>query len=216
MLELSLQTQPYPYASRKSLTSIGVAVVVHVAIGYLIVSGLAKDVIKVISKPIETRIIEEIKPPPPANKPEPPPKVVKPKQATVPPPEVKVDIAPPPTAITVEQAPVVPSPPVVSAAPPAPAAPAQPAIAKVGLACPNSTAIRQSLEYPRRALQNNISGSVLVQFVVAANGHSRDFTLLKSAHPLLNRAALDAAQRFNCVGQGQDVVVQVPFEFKVE
>ncbi len=195
--------------SNKSIASIGVTVLLHLLIGYALVTGLARDVINVISKPIETRIIEEIKlpPPPPQVKTPPPPKFVKPPPAYVPPPEVQVNVQPQPNVIAA-----------VSSAPPEPYVPATPtpAVAKVGLACPDSTRIRQSLEYPRQALQNNISGNVLVQFVVGTNGQSHDFSLVRSAHPILNKAALDAAQRFNCVGQGREVVVQVPFEFKVE
>lgn len=197
---------PQQQYSRKSVSSIGVTVLLHLVIGYALVTGLARDVINVIAKPIETRIIEEIKPPPPV-KAVPPPKFVKPPPAYVPPPEVRVNVPPPENTIAT-----------VSSAPPEPYRPveAAPAVAKVGLACPDSTRIRQSLEYPRQALQDNISGNVLVQFVVGTNGASRDFNLIRSAHPLLNRAALAAAQRFNCVGQGREVVVQVPFEFKVE
>jgi len=201
--------------STKTIASIGVTVGLHLVVGYALATGLARDVINVISKPIETRIIEEIKPPPPPPPPqlkaEPPRKFVKPPPAYVPPPEVQVAAAPRENTIaTVSTAPPAP---VAPAAPPAPVAPV---VAKVGLACPDSTRIRQSLEYPRQALQNNISGNVLVQFVVGTDGVSREFSLLRSAHPLLNRAALDAVQRFNCTGQGREVVVQVPFEFKVE
>lgn len=193
--------------STKSIISIGATVLLHLVIGYALVTGLARDVINVITKPIETRIIEEIKLPPPQVKTPPPPKFVKPPPAYVPPPEVQVNVQPQQNVIAA-----------VSNAPPEPYVPATPApaVAKVGLACPDSTRIRQSLEYPRQALQNNISGNVLVQFVVGTNGESKDFSLIRSAHPLLNRAALDAAHRFNCVGQGREVVVQVPFEFKVE
>lgn len=209
-MDFALDPQQQQQLSNKSIASIGITVLLHLAIGYALITGLARDVINVITKPIETRIIEEIKlPPPPPQVKTPPPKFVKPPPAYVPPPEVRVNVPPQENVIatvsTVPPEPYVP-----------PVAAPTPAIAKVGLACPDSTRIRQSLEYPRQALQNNITGNVLVQFVVGANGASKDFTLLRSAHPLLNRAALDAAQRFNCVGQEREVTVQVPFEFKVE
>lgn len=208
--EVEFTLQPQQQYSTKSLASIGLTVLLHLIIGYVLVTGLARDVINVITKPVETRIIEEIKPappPPPAPKSEPPPKYVKPPPAYVPPPEVQVNAQPQENTISA-----------VSDAPPVPAAPATPApaVAKVGIACPDSTRIRQSLEYPRQALRDNISGNVVVQFVVGSNGGARDFTLIRQAHPLLNQVALDAVHRFNCVGQGRDVIVQVPFEFKVE
>ncbi|HEX2605524.1 MAG TPA: TonB family protein [Oxalicibacterium sp.] len=195
----------------KSYTGIGVAVLLHLVLGYALITGLATNVVKVMTKPIETRIIEEAKPvpPPPAVKSVPPPRPhIKPPLAYVPPPEVHVAAPPPSNAIAaVSDAKPVPAEPVAPPAPP---------VAKVGIACPGSTAIRQSVEYPREALRDNITGNVLVQFVVGSDGHTRDFTLLRQAHAVLNRAALDAAHRFSCVGQGRDVVVQVPFDFKLE
>jgi protein TonB len=207
---LAFSTEAPNRFQNKSYTGIGLAVLLHLILGYALVSGLATNVIKVISKPIETRIIEEVKPaPPPPIKSVPPPKPhIKPPPAYVPPPEVHVAAPPPPNAIAA-----------VSEAKPAPAepvAPPAPAVAKIGIACPGSSAIRQSVEYPRQALRDNITGSVLVQFVVGTDGQTRDFNLLHQAHPLLNRAALDAAHRFSCVGQGREVVVQVPFDFKLE
>jgi protein TonB len=211
-MEFTLQPQQQQY-STKSLVSIGVTVLLHLIIGYALITGLARDMISVITKPIETRIIEEVKPPPPPPevKPEPPKARIKPPPAYVPPPEVRVATPPPENVIAAVSN--TPPPPAVE---PVPATPPAPPIAKVGLACPNSGQIRSSLEYPRQALKDNVTGNVVVQFVVGTNGQTRDFSLISAAHPLLNRAALEAAQRFGCVGQGREVVVQVPFNFKLE
>jgi protein TonB len=38
---------------------------------------------------------------------------------------------------------------------------------------------------------------------------------VKSADPLLDRAAVNAVKQFNCVAQGEDVRVQVPFSFNL-
>jgi len=196
----------------KSYTGIGFAILLHIALGYALINGLASRVIKIVNKPIETRIIEEQKPPPPPPPPKhrtPPPRPhVKPPPVYVPPPEVHVATPPPVQAIAA----VTEKPP----EPVQPVAPPAPPIAKAGVACPGSTSIRQSLEYPPEALRDNITGNVLVQFVVGADGQARDFTLIHQAHPLLNRAALAAVHRFNCVGQGRDVIVQVPFDFRLE
>jgi protein TonB len=210
-VEFTLE-RPTQGLSTKSITNIGIVVLLHLIVLYALASGLARDVVNTLTKPVEVKIIEDVKLPPPE-----PPKVkiepqkfVKPPPAYVPPPEVRVSAPPVETIAAVS--------PVVPPQPSAPAVvePAKPVIAKVGAACPDSTRIRQSLEYPAKALQDGISGNVVVQFIVAANGQTRDFDLIHGAHPLLNNAAMAAAHRFNCIGQGRDVLVQVPFEFKVE
>ncbi|MFN5723317.1 MAG: hypothetical protein ACK47O_05820, partial [Betaproteobacteria bacterium] len=73
----------------RHFTAIGIVVVMHLLLGYALVSGLARKVVEVIKQPIETKIIEEVKtpPPPPENLP-PPPKTVPPPPSFVPPPEV--------------------------------------------------------------------------------------------------------------------------------
>jgi protein TonB len=210
-VEFTLE-RPTQSLSTKSITNIGLVVLLHLIVLYALASGLARDVVNTLTKPVEVRIIEDVKLPPP----EPPkvriepPKFVKPPPAYVPPPEVRVTAPAENTIAAVT--PVAPQQPVA----PVLAEPVRPVVAKVGAACPDSTRIRQSLEYPPKALQDGISGNVVVQFVVAANGQTRDFDLIHGAHPLLNQAALAAVHRFNCVGQGRDVLVQVPFEFKVE
>jgi protein TonB len=210
-VEFTLE-RPSQSLSAKSLTNIGLVVLLHLIVLYALASGLARDVVATLTKPVEVRIIDDVKIPPP----EPPklkieqPKFVKPPPAYVPPPEVHVTAAPENTIAAVT--PVAPVQPVA----PAVIEPAKPQIAKVGAACPDSTRIRQSLDYPPKALQDGISGNVLVQFVVAANGATSNFEVIHAAHPLLNQAALAAVHRFNCIGQGRDVLVQVPFEFKVE
>ncbi|MFD2271229.1 hypothetical protein ACFS07_09110 [Undibacterium arcticum] len=83
---------------QKNLTGITVVVLLHVFfIVYALVTGLARKVVEVIKQPIETKIIEEIKPPPPPPDkplPPPPPKVLAPPPPFIPPPEVQVQQQP--------------------------------------------------------------------------------------------------------------------------
>ena len=44
---------------------IGAVVALHGLLGYALVSGLARKAIEVVKKPLETRIVEEVKLPPP-------------------------------------------------------------------------------------------------------------------------------------------------------
>ncbi|MGA7779058.1 MAG: energy transducer TonB, partial [Paraburkholderia sp.] len=117
--------------------------------------------------------------------------------------------------ITHQAAPVVatPAPP---PAPPAPAAPSKPASVQVDVACPNSDQVRSSVVYPKEAQENNVTGDVLIEFVVDQQGHITDERVAKSSEDSsLDRAAFNAVKKFSCVSQGQPVRVQVPFSFNL-
>ena len=71
----------------RHLIGFGIVVALHVLLGWALVTGLAQRMIEVIKAPIETKIIEEVKPPeppPPENLP-PPPKFAPPPPSFVPP-----------------------------------------------------------------------------------------------------------------------------------
>jgi protein TonB len=57
---------------------------------------------------------------------------------------------------------------------------------------------------------------VLVEFTVDASGAVKNINVVKSSNKVFNNAATDAVAKFKCVGQGQEVHVRVPFEFKSE
>jgi protein TonB len=79
-----------------------IVIVLHLLLGWALLSGLARKVVEVVKAPIETKIIEEVKPPPPPppeNLP-PPPKNLPPPPAFVPPPEVQVAQPQAPTITT--------------------------------------------------------------------------------------------------------------------
>lgn len=128
-------------ASRRS-TGLAVVVGIHVVVGWALASGLAREAVEIIKKPIEMSIIPEVVKPPP---PPPPPKVEKikeipkvdtppPPPAYVPPPEV-VPVAPAPAPVITAVQPEPPKEPVVIA-PPAPPAPAPVVKREISLACP--------------------------------------------------------------------------------
>src|SRR5213083_2725306 len=96
--------------SSRRLTGLVAVIAFHVVLVYALVHGLARKIVEVVRQPLETKIIEEIKAPPPY----------------IPPPEVQVQApvsAPTITAVTTEP---VRTPPVVNAKscdePPYPAA----------------------------------------------------------------------------------------------
>ncbi|XHO67241.1 hypothetical protein BCC1697_003727 [Burkholderia gladioli] len=206
-------------ASRKQpirrYAGIAIVLLLHVVLIYALLNGLATKVVQVIQHPIETRIIEPVKPPPPPPMPVvklPPPKFAPPPPPFVPPPEVPVQ-APVQTPIVHQAAPVVSAP--VTAPPPVAAPAPKPVSHEVGVVCPNSDQIRGSIRYPQAAQENNITGDVLIEFTVDADGKITNERVAQSADSDLDRAAFNAVKQFKCVGQGQPVRVQVPFSFNL-
>ena len=187
----------------RHVTGITVVVLLHLLLGWALVSGLARKVIEVVKAPIETKIIEEVKPPPPPppeNLP-PPPKTAPPPPSFVPPPEV--DIKPPPTpapTITTTQVVPPPAPPVTIAPPPAPvvvAAPPAPPAAPARVAPKLNFNACDKPEYPRAARSAEAQGLVVVTYSMDITGVISDAKVEKSSgatreHRLLDRATLDA------------------------
>jgi protein TonB len=191
----------YDYADQqrkpgKHLVGFGIVVVMHILLGWALVSGLARKVVEVIKNPIETKIIEEVKPPPPPpeNLP-PPPKLAAPPPSFVPPPEVVVN-QPQQQQPTITTTTVAPPPAPFAPAPaPAPAAPAAaPAVAALP-AIGNVTSCKP--EYPPAALKADATGSTRIRFNVGADGKLAGAEVIKPSgpsreHRLMDRAALNA------------------------
>src|SRR5438105_15194231 len=114
----SKETSSVDYAQQQRSVSrhmpgIVMVIVMHIVVGYALVTGLARRVVDVIKAPIETKIIEEIKKPPPDTPPPPPPKLAAPPPPFIPPPEVNIQVP------IVQQAPTITT---VTTTPPPPAA----------------------------------------------------------------------------------------------
>jgi periplasmic protein TonB len=182
----------------KHLVGIGIVLALHLVLGWALVTGLAQRMIEVIKAPIETKIIEEVKPPeppPPENLP-PPPKFAPPPPSFVPPPEVNVNppptpapsittttVAPPVQAVTIS--PAAP----VAAAPAPPRVAARPAIANVQACAPTAE------DYPTAARRTEATGITRVRFTVGADGKLASAEVVKSAggsreHKMLDRLAV--------------------------
>lgn len=195
----------------------GVVVLLHAVVVYALVTGLAKRVVDVIKQPLEAKIIEAPKPPPEAPPPPPPPPklAAPPPDVFVPVPEVQIQAPaqPAPTVIAVTTS-KPPEAPMQVAAPPA-AKPA-PAPVAVGVACPNSQKVRAEVAYPREAQRQELTGETLVEFTVDREGRVSDARIVKSTHRVFDAVSLSTVRLFKCVGQGQDVKVQVPFVFQLD
>ncbi|HZX33057.1 MAG TPA: energy transducer TonB [Rhodocyclaceae bacterium] len=199
---------------RKHLVGISAVVVFHAALIYGLTNGLARKVVDVIKAPLSVNVVEEIKtlPPPP-----PPPKVVpvQPKVATPPPayvPPVETPVqAPAAPVITTTSTPQPPAPP-APAAPPA--APPAPAVVSVAVACPNFRSVAPKM--PPQAERMGLSGDVVVEFTVTADGQVRDVGVARTSNTVFNGAATQAVAQYRCVGQGKDVKVRQQISFRVD
>lgn len=199
---------------RRHLFGIASVILIHVVVIYALMNGLARKVVDVLKKPLDVSIIEEVKPdipppPPPTKVLQPPPKFAPPPPAYVPPPEVQV--APQPNTVTA-----------VTHAPPPPPTPAsvaeapKPAIASVGIVCPNHLDVQSRVAFPAQAMRLGLNGEVEVEFLVSPSGSISDITIARSSNKLFNSAVTAAVAQFRCVGQGSPVKVRVPFVFRLE
>jgi periplasmic protein TonB len=189
-----------------------VVIVVHAIVLWALITGTARDALKIIKKPLEAAVIQEVIIPPPP--PPPPPKeIVKPQTPKieappppfVPPPEVTPPVTAP--AITSVQTPP-PAPPVI-APPPPPAAPPS-GRQEIGVACPTQV----KPEMPRAALKDGTSGVVKAQ-VLIRNGAVTEVTIL-SGPRVFHSAVRAAMMQYKCVSSGADIIATQEFEFKID
>jgi len=218
----------------KHLASIGAVLLLHVLIVWALMAGLARKVVQVVRAPIETKIIDEVKPPPPP--PErielpPPPRFVPPPPVWVPPPEVEIKAPPPPPRETITLPPPAPPPaeppppaaPRVELPPPAPPAPpppapvAPPAPVTAAVLCPAYTSVLVDAGFPREALRAGIEkGEVVLKLFIGPNGAIKNVEVVKSSNRAFNRGAVEAARAITCQGQGRDIEVLLPIDYKLQ
>jgi protein TonB len=201
-----------PAAPSRSATGLVVVVGLHIILGYALISGLARDIVKVIKKPLDAAVIQEVSLPPPP----PPPKikpqlvakaVTPPPPAYVPPPVVAPPVNAPVIAATTATPPVAP--PVI--APPPPPPPVEipkPQRAEMGASCP--TQVRP--EVPRGA--EGVSGVVKAQAVIRG-GSVREVTIL-SGPKVFHAAVRSAMLQYKCVAGDGDIVATQQFVFEAE
>ncbi|MCE4536915.1 ABC transporter substrate-binding protein [Pelomonas sp. P7] len=200
-------------------TGFGIVVLIHIVAIYALASGLAKDLVKKVTGPIDVKVIEEkVKPPPPPDKVIPPPPDLKaPPPPFVPPPEFQVT-APAPPAPAIQSTQVAP--PAVAevrpAPPPAPAAPpaAKPAKITAGMVCtkmgkPEMPSVNWSGEALYKAVATVKSGRVTaVEITSLRGGVDR-----KAQRALVQAIEQTLRDTYECPG---DHVFEQEFQFKIE
>lgn len=188
-------------------------IALHLGVFYGIQMGLARKVVQLLPKDIQTKIIKEDKPEEPPPPPPPPPPDIATPPPFVPPPEVSVQVPVQTTAIqtvTNEKPPVV-APPVM--APPAP----QP---KPGTAPKLDLKKSRSPDeyYPAASNRDNETGSAVIHCFVRPDGKCYEIAVTQSSgFQRLDEAATKYAQegiRFT-PGTTDGVAAGMWYDFKV-
>ena len=154
--------------SGNKVTAFVIVALIHVVVGYALVTGLAYEGLRQVVKKVTTVDIkkEEPKkeePPPPPKQQQAPPPIV------APPPKINVSVAPPPVTTVVTPPPVAPVVPVL--APPAPVAPPPPRFQpKSAQPKGNPGNWATTNDYPTRAPREEREGTTSFRVTVGPDG----------------------------------------------
>ena len=194
--------------SGNRITALIVVAIIHIVLGYALVTGLAYEgAAKLIKKVTAIDIKEEVKkdepPPPPKKVAAPPPPVA---------PPVRINVSTTPPQITTVQTPPPPAPMVLAPAPSAPVAPPPPRIQPKGATAKGNTGNwANNNDYPSRALREEQQGTTRFRVSIGPDGRvtSCDVTG-SSGSPELDNATcslITRRARFNPAtdGEGQPV-----------
>jgi protein TonB len=179
--------------SGNRIFAIIIVALIHIAVGYALITGLAYSAVKKAIERVTTVDITEPPPPPPDTPP--PPEPDTPPPPVAPPPPINISIAPPPIQVT----PNIPPPaPVIRIVPPAaPPAPPPPRFTPKNPE-PRGNPGRWATtdDYPSRALREEREGVTRFTLQVNAEGRVTDCTVTgSSGSPDLDEAACRALTR---------------------
>lgn len=165
-----------PQDQGRRYTGIGFVVILHIVLVYALLNGLARKIVEVVQAPLQTKIIEEVRPPADKPPPPPPPKLAAPPLPFIPPPDIRVDIPMPQNTITsvsnVKPAVEAPVPRPVATAAPTP--PARTAAVVDARNCAKP-------EYPPASLRSQETGLVVLQFLIGTDGVAIESKVEKSS-----------------------------------
>ncbi|WP_322597070.1 energy transducer TonB [Sphingomicrobium arenosum] len=164
--------------------TIVIVALIHVALGYALVSGLALRVVEKTVEDLKTFDVENEPPPPPEEPPPPPPEqpqVQTPPPVVAPPPIVRTNPQPPPvTTVRVAPPPQVTTvAPVTPPTPPTPPAPPPPRIEPAS-ARGDVRTLFSADDYPSRALRNEEEGSARARLTIGTNGRVEGCQIVQS------------------------------------
>jgi protein TonB len=175
------------YADQKmsggKIVAIVIVALIHAALGYAFVTGLAYQYVKKASEKLNTFDVEEPPPPPPDEPPPPPPDQPMTPPPVVSPPPIVQNPNPPPVAIATVPTPppvFVPTPIAAPPAPPAPA-PAPPRVSQAAGLKGNPGQFFSSDNYPPSAIRAGAQGRVVARLTVGTDGRVTDCSVTTSS-----------------------------------
>lgn len=180
--------------STNRIVALIIVALIHVGIGYALITGLAYSAVKNVVERVTTVDIEEPEEepeeePPPPEPDTPPPPVV------APPPPINIAVAPPPIQVVTTPPPPAPVIPIARPAPPAPPPPSQ--ARGVRPRNQGSWAGRIQSNYPARALREGTEGTVGVSVTVNAEGRVSACSVTSSSgSSSLDEAACQGMERY--------------------
>ena len=198
--------------SSNRIIALIVVAIIHIAIGYTLVTGLAYEAASKVIERVTTVDVDEPPPPPPEDEP-PPPEEPQPDLAppppVAPPPPINISRSPPPirTQATIPPPappvfrippPAPPGPPPRPAPPPPPPPPPPPSQAR-GVSPENQSRwTRQIIDnYPASALRREEEGTVGVSVTIGTNGRVANCTVASSSgSSILDNAACSDITRY--------------------
>ena len=174
--------------STRKIVSLALVALLHLLLGYALVTGLAYKVIKKTAEDLKVIDVKD-EPPPPEQKPPPPP----PQQKVEPPPMV----APPPIVQTptimappIQTVRVAPPPVITPQAPVAPPPPPAPVISKAAGAKGNPADWITNDDYPPSAIRNEEHGTTGIAWTINTAGRVENCHVTSSSgSPALDQAA---------------------------
>jgi len=179
--------------SGNKIIAIILVALIHVAVGYALITGLAYSAVKKAIERVTTVDINEPPPPPPDTPP--PPEPDRPPPPVAPPPPINISVAPPPIQV---QPNIPPPAPVIRIVPPAaPPAPPPPRFTPKG-AVPkgNPGSWATTDDYPSRALREEKEGVTRFTVQVSPEGRVTSCSVTgSSGTPELDDAACRAITR---------------------
>lgn len=165
--------------SGNRVVAIIIVALIHIAVGYALVTGLAYSTIKKVMERVTTVDVEE--PPPSEEPPPPPPPSNVPPPPVAPPPPINIAIAPPPIRVQQDippiQQPVIRIVPTAAPPPPPPPKPVQPNPSPRG----NTSSWASTDDYPARALRQEEQGTTRFRVTVGPNGRVQDCQVTASS-----------------------------------
>ena len=159
--------------SSRRLSAIIAVAVLHVALAYALISGLAVKVARQVQEDLTVFDVEDEPPPPEEELPPPPPEV------PVPPPPVVVTPPPPVVIQRPTVAPRPPAPPPPAPPPPAPPPP-PPSLAQAAQPRGNPGRWVTPNDYPSASLRNEETGTASFRLTIGTNGRVTDCQITAS------------------------------------